>query len=334
MNITVVYSEPTRRALASPYIDADEDTVESAREVVHALEKNGATVTLFGVSEDHIERIQGIRADCVFNLIEWTGQDLPLADRAFAELEALHLPITGATRANYMETTDKVAMKQALTRHGLPTARFQIFTRGDEKIRTDFRFPVIVKPALEHCSVGLTHDAVVENTDTLRERIQERIRTFEEPMIVEEFIKGLEFQVTVLETKTGLLVLPPAEILFTTKNQENILTYDSRWDDETADYKSSHVSLATLDGILLHALSSVTTQTFRALGFRDYSRLDIRTRGSDIFILEANSNPGLSDDSEYGMTLSYRALGWNFSDFVWKIVESAMHRVKKSDPRV
>lgn len=332
MNITVVYSEPTRRAIASPYIDADEDTVESAGEVVRALREKGAGVTLVGVREDHLERLASLRADLIFNLIEWTGQDLPLADHAFAELETLGIPVTGATRTNYMETTDKAAMKQALTSRGLPTARFQIFVRGDEKVRPDFRYPVIVKPALEHCSIGLTHDAVVASGDMLRARLAQRIQTFEEPMIAEEFITGREFQVTVLETKTGLLVLPPAEILFTTKNRENLLTYDSRWDDETADYKSSHVALAVLDTVLSRALSDATTQTFRALGFRDYSRLDIRTRKNEIFILEANSNPGLSDDSEYGMTLSYRALGWNFSDFVWKIVESAMRRATKSNP--
>lgn len=326
MNITVLYSEPTRRALAAPYADTEVDTVESAAEVVAALEKKGAKVTLLGVSEDHIERIGSVKADLIFNLIEWTGLDLPLADRAFAALEVTGLPVTGATRANYLLTSDKITMKTALTDRNLPTARFQIFARGDEPARRDFRYPVIVKPALEHCSIGLTHDAIVHGPKELTRRVSERIKAFSQSMIAEEFIDGREFQVTVLSTASGLLVLPPAEIVFAGKGGENLLTFDSRWDAETADYKLSHVALAGLDEKLEAGMAAVAKETFRALAMRDYTRLDIRTRGEDIFILEANSNPGLSDDDEYGMTVSYRAIGWDFAGFVWEIVTSALRR--------
>lgn len=326
MNITVVFSMPTRRAIASPYADTEQDTVESAEEVAHALKVNGAAVTLLPVDEDHITRISGIQADLVFNIIDWTGLDLPLSDTAFALLETLTIPFTGAGRACYIQTSDKVTMKTALVENGLPTARFQIFERGDQIPRKDFRYPVIVKPALEHCSIGLTHDAIVDSADVLSQRVRERIQKFEEPMIAEEFIRGREFQVTGVETESGLRVLPPAEIVFDARNEDNLLTFDSRWDSETADYKSSHVAMPVLEPKFLTAIEDITKHTFTALNFHDYTRLDIRTHGHDIFILEANSNPGLSDDMEYGMTLSYKAVGWQFSDFIWKIVESALRR--------
>jgi len=330
MNITVIYSLPTRSILAGPYADTDQDTVESAHEVARALTEKGATVTMLPVDEDHIERIAEIRTDLIFNLIDWTGLDLPLSDRAFACIEQTGILFTGATRANYILTSDKITMKTALEENGLPTARFQIFERGDEIPRKDFRYPVIIKPALEHCSIGLTHDAIVHDAVTLIRRVQDRIKKFEEPMVVEEFISGREFQVTGIEMHADFLVLPPAEIIFTEKNKDNMLTYDSRWDDTTADYKSSHVALASLGPKQILALQNLTTQTFTRLSYRDYIRLDIRMRGNDMFILEANCNPGLSDDMEYGMTLSYKAVGWTFADFIWKIVESAFRRAAVS----
>ena len=132
---------------------------------------------------------------------------------------------------------------------------------------------------------------------------------------------------TVLDTAQGLQVLPPAEIVFDAASPTNMLTYNSRWDDSTIEYKTSHVVAARLTPELLRSIENVAKKTFRDLGFRDYTRLDIRTRGPEVFILEANSNPGLSDDLlEYGMTLSYRALGWTFADFIWKIVASAVRR--------
>lgn len=330
MNITVIYSLPTRRVLAGPYADTDQDTVESAAEVARALKEKGATVTMLPVDEDHIDHMKTAKADLFFNLIDWTGLDLPMSDRAFTFIEQSGIPFTGATRANYIQTSDKITMKTALEEHHLPTARFQIFERGDEVPRKDFHYPVIVKPALEHCSIGLTHDAVVHDAVTLSARVAGRIRQFEEPMLVEEFIVGREFQVTGVETKDGLMVLPPAEIIFTDKNRDSMLTYESRWDDATVDYKSSHVVLTVLEPVLASGLAEVTKATFKAIGYRDYIRLDVRVRGGEIFILEANCNPGLSDDMEYGMTLSYKAVGWTFADFIWKIVESAMRRASVS----
>jgi D-alanine-D-alanine ligase len=199
---------------------------------------------------------------------------------------------------------------------------------GTEIARKDFTYPVIVKLAYEHCSVGLSHDAVVHSDSELSQRVVERIGSFHEPVIAEEFIDGREFQVTVLETKSGVTVLPPAEIVFDTKGPESLLTFDSRWNEKTKDYKTSHVVLPKLDKQLNDEITRVAKKTFTELAFRDFARLDIRTRGNQVFILEPNGNPGLSDHAEYGMTVSYRAIGMTFADFVWAIVESATRRFR------
>lgn len=327
--IAVVYSLPTKRALAGPYADTEQDTVDSAEEVFAAIKEKGASPALVPISEDTIGAILKIRADCIVNLIDWTGLDLPLSDAAFTAIEHTGIPFTGATRENYLTTSDKILMKKALDAQHLPTARWQIFDVGNEQVRDDFTYPVIVKLALEHCSIGLTHDAVVNDARALGKRVSERIKTFGEPVIAEEFIIGREFQVTALETVRGIRVLPPAEIVFKTTGPESLLTYDGRWNEATNDYNSSGVTLPKLTPLLAKNIDIVTKKTFSKLGFRDYARLDIRTRGTSVYILEANSNPGLSDSDEYGMTVSYRALGMTFADFVWAIVQSAMRRFKK-----
>jgi D-alanine-D-alanine ligase len=326
LTIAVVYSVPTKRALASPFADTEEDTVDSAEEVYDALKTKGASPFLVPVSEDTMGSIAQIRADCIVNLIDWTGLDLPLSDSAFTAIGHTGIPYTGATRENYLTTSDKILMKKALDVDKLPTPRWQLFEIGTESIRNDFQYPVIVKLAFEHCSIGITHESVVNTPGELTKRVQERINAFSEPVIVEEFIFGREFQVTVLETPRRTLILPPAEIVFNTLGTESLLTYDGRWDETTADYASSHVALPALPSPLRSALAAVSKKTFSSLRFRDYARLDIRTRGNVLYILEANSNPGLSDSDEYGMTVSYKAGGMTFADFVWSIISSCMRR--------
>lgn len=326
LKIAVVYSLPTKRALEGKFADTEQDTADSAEEVFAALEEKGANPMLVPVSEDSVGKIARIRADCIVNLIEWTGLDLPLSDVAFTAIEHTGIPFTGATRENYLTTSDKILMKKALDAHKLPTARWQLFEIETEPVRKDFVYPVIIKLAFEHCSIGLTHDAVVNNEEALKERIKERITTFGEPVVAEEFIAGREFQVTVLEGSRGVTILPPAEIVFDSYGPESLLTYESRWEETTADYAASRVGLPQLAGDFAAKIVSVARRTFKELGFRDYARLDIRESGGDIFILEANSNPGLSDSDEYGMTVSYKAAGMTFADFVWKIVQSSLRR--------
>ncbi len=334
MHIAVVYSLPTKRALAGKFADTEQDTVDSAEEVCAALKEKGAHPTLVPIDEDSLPSIAKIRADCIVNLIDWTGLDLPLSDGAFTAIEHTGIPFTGATRENYLTTSDKILMKKALDAYHLPTARWQVFENGTETIRDDFRYPVIVKLAFEHCSIGLTHDAVVGSRQELAGRVRERIGSFGEPVIAEEFISGREFQVTVLETPHGVKILPPAEIIFDSYGPESLLTYESRWEEATLDYASSRVGLPALPVDFAAKITSVAKKTFKELGFRDYARLDIRSVGDAIYILEANSNPGLSDSDEYGMTVSYKAAGMTFADFVWKIVESSLHRFVKPFARV
>ena len=121
-------------------------------------------------------------------------------------------------------------------------------------------------------------------------------------------------------------MLPPAEILFYGGGGPQFLTYESRWDESHPDYDASTVEVAKLSLHQLKYLEKICLEAFRAFGFRDYSRIDIRMRGDTFYILEANANPGLGDDEDYGMTVSYKAAGMTFSDFMWEIVQAALRK--------
>lgn len=328
MNISVIYSIPTRRALATPYKATDEDTRASAEEVAAALSAKGVKTSLIPISEDSIERINVLCADVIFNLIEWDGLDTPLYLEALRVLEAKGTPFTGPSLVTMTRLTDKVKMKEALDVAGIPTPRWQLFTNGSRPVRDDFVYPVIMKLAWEHCSVGLTRNAIIDRKADVAPNVVEHISTFHQPVYVEEFIEGREFQVTILEEAGQPRVLPPAEIVFTKSGKDSFLTFESRWDEEHPDYKLSSVKKADLSPALHKHLEEISVAAHRHFGFRDYSRMDIRCRAQEPFILEANANPGLGDDEDYGMTVSYKAAGMTFADFIWKIVESCLRRFR------
>ncbi len=326
MNVAVLYSLPTRRALGTPFKATDEDTKESAEEVAAALTSKGVHVDLVPVGEDAIERIATIAADLIFNLIEWDGLDTPLYLEALGLLEAKGTPFTGPSLPTMTRLTDKVKMKEALDVVGIPTPRWQLFSDGSEPVRDDFVYPVIMKLAWEHCSIGLTRNAIIDRRQDVASHVVEHISTFHQPVYVEEFIEGREFQVTILEEDRLPRVLPPAEIVFEKSGKDSFLTFESRWDEEHPDYALSSVKVADVSKPLRTRMEEISVAAHRHFGFRDYSRMDIRCRGEEPFILEANANPGMGDDEDYGMTVSYKAAGMTFADFVWKIVDSCLRR--------
>ncbi len=328
MNITVLYNKPAKRFIKnSTHVVAEEDTEESAREVADALKEKGAKPTLVALTEDTIDSvIAGLPSDLIFNLIEWTGVDTPYAVKTYDCINARGLPYTGATLETYLLSCDKSLMKKRLDEVGLPTARWQLFLSGNEQVRTDFHFPLIVKVSSEHSSVGLSKEAIVNDAKNLINIVKKRLAEYQQPVYAEEFLTGREFQVTLLERLSGLTVLPISEVRYTNGTDVPFLTYASRWDASHTDYQNSDVILAKLIPELKEKLEEMSIRAFTNFGYRDYARFDIRCQNKEPLFLEINSNPGLSDDEEYGMTVSYKALGLTFADFVWEIVQSSLDR--------
>ncbi len=330
MNIAILYTLPTRRAKASAFIETDEDTIESAQEVAQAIHDKGSTPILIGLSEDAIEKtIREIDADCIVNLIDWTGLDLPLSLQAMDVLESIGIPFTGASRKAFELGVDKIVMKKQFDAFGLPTPRWQLFISGREEVQKDFVYPVIVKLAKEHCSIGLGKTSIVHSREELIILVGKQLITYHEPVIAEEFVSGREFQITLLEKETGLTMLPPAEVTYKVKGTNAMLSYESRWVDRSPDFHTSGMALAKLTDEQMQTFEPICKQVFHAFGFTDFTRIDVRLNDKGEFmILEANANPGLSDDPLYGMTVSYKAVGMTFSDFVWEIIESSLRRWK------
>lgn len=335
MTIVILYSLPTKRAKNSSYLVADEDTVLSAEKISQALKEKGATPLLIGLSENRVkETIQSIRADLIINLIDWTGQDLPLSLIAMEELTRRGIPFAGATKENFM-LVDKVTMKKALDEFHLPTPRWQVFQTGNEPVSSQFTYPVIVKLAQEHCSIGIEKTSFVKNKNELVRVVQDRIKRFRQEVYAEEFIKGREFQITVLEKEKGPVMLPAAEIVYKSTNQPEFLTFSERWNEYDPDYLRSNTVLALLSQEQLIQFEAISKRTFHQLGFRDFTRIDARLKNDqEFFILEANPNPGLDDDELYSMTISAKAVGLTFPDFIWEIVASCLRRFMRKEETV
>jgi len=240
-------------------------------------------------------------------------------------LELLGLPYTGAPPLALGLCRDKAKTKLILRGHGIPTAPFVLVEDPDSPL-AGLRFPVIAKPAAEDGSLGITDASVAQDEVAARRAIATGLKTYG-PVLVEEFIEGRELNVPVLGN-VSLRVLPVSEIDFTglAPGMPHICGYEAKWEQSDSRYSGTvGICPAALDGRIQDRIEHWSALAFRALGLRDYARIDWRlspTRG--LIALEANPNPDISPDS--GFLRSVRAAGMDYPEFIELLVEETLAR--------
>lgn len=332
MQIAVVYSLPSTRMMGTAYADTDGDTEIIAEMVAKGLAARGYKPCLYPIAHDQIESISQIKADCIFNLIEWCGQDIELAKRAFGEMRRLNIPVTGSSEDLFVLTGDKIRMKAELQKIAAPTPSSMIFVTGEEVISDTLKYPVIVKPSLEHCSTGLGYDSIAGSSLELREIAKRQIETFSQSALAEEFVVGREFLVYLLEEGDRVRVLPIEEMIFGDKPGLHFQTYETKWDEKSEDYNSTDVEIAKISKQEQSEIESVCIDVFKKMGFFGYARFDVRYRDRIPYILETNANPSVYDAAEESSNIEDEVIwGIKFPDYLHAIVESALDHFAKNE---
>jgi D-alanine-D-alanine ligase len=250
---------------------------------------------------------------------------MPHSDALAAHiLETRGFTYTGPTPELLRLSWDKAWMKDLLDRRRLPTPRWRICRSSEAG---DWRcFPAIVKPAQEHCSFGVTTDAVVRNTDELRNRIAYILNEFKQPALLEDFIDGREFHVS-LWGNEDVQMLPVAEMDFRRFHdvRDRLCTYESKFHPGSRHYEDIQLLLpspltdAEFDGLYDTALAA-----YGVYGCRDFARLDIRLRDGVFYILDINPNPDISSDAS--LACAAEAAGFSFGAMGSRIIGLAAAR--------
>lgn len=270
--------------------------------------------------------LDGINPDeyLVFNWCEELPGILHSASRVALILEQMGFTYTGASVEALILSQDKRLVKEYLRAQGIPTPRWKIFDALDF-ITWDY-YPAIVKPVFEHCSFGVTRDAVVLTFQELVERTRYVLNTFQQPALVEEFIDGREFHVSIVGNGE-LHILPPAEMDFTAFEnvKDRLCTYESKFDPQSMSYNFIEIKLpAQLNDKEKYQIEKIAKAAYRATSCRDYARLDIRMREGIFFVLDINPNADISPDTT--VALSAELAGYSYGQLGSLLVNLAAQR--------
>ena len=317
-----------------PTDDAEEefDAPETIETIAGVLRSLGNEVDLLGDGEPLLRRLlDGTRPDWVFNFAEGTGIGRSREARVPAVLEMLGIPYSGSDPLTLAVTLDKECAKRLVGDAGVPTPDWLLV--DDEALASDRKditekklaalpLPVIVKPAFEGSSKGVFSANLLHERAQLLDTVARLHKDYRQPILVEEFIDGDELTV-------GLIGNPPEVFgimqVVPTQPQAGPFVYslEVKRDWERLVRYECPAPLSSAD---TQAVRKAAVDSWRALGCRDFSRIDFRLRRGVPYFLEVNPLPGLNPKSS-DLVLMAKALGINYSTLIEKIVGAATKRI-------
>lgn len=239
-------------------------------------------------------------------------------------LERLGFGHTGAPSHAIALITDKPKTQRYLAEHGVPTPPHEVFAHPPQS--TILRFPLIVKPSLEDASLGIHLESVVTNLDQLAQRVKHIVENYRQPALVEEFVPGRELAVAMWGN--GVIdVLPLYEQDYSHIPDPllRLLTYEAKWVHDSPLYDHFAVRCpAELPAEEEQAVREVALRAYRAVGLRDFGRMDIRLRDGTPYVIDVNDLPDLGPAS--GFHRNIQAAGYTYAQMIDRILTLALKR--------
>ena len=221
-------------------------------------------------------------------------------------LESLGVKYTGSDPLSSAICMDKNISKIIARHSKVNTPNWEIVTRGQPFNGNNSEFPLVIKPNDQGSTVGLT---IVHDKSELGPALNLAFN-YSSSVMVEQFIEGREFTVTLIEGKA----LPVCEII----PSHELYDYECKYTSGMSKY----LCPAVIDLDLTKRVQEITERLFDVLECRHYSRADFRLDHDDNFwFLEMNTLPGMTDTSLVPMAA--KAAGLSFNDLIDHIVLQA-----------
>jgi D-alanine-D-alanine ligase len=287
-----------------------EISLMSGNGVLQALLSKGVNAHAFDPGERNPTELVKEKFDRVFiSLHGRYGEDGTIQGL----LELLELPYTGSGVLASALAIDKIATKQIWISNGLSTPEFEELTAASDwnAVVQHLGLPLIVKPAHEGSSLGLTKVKSVEELPAA----YELAAGLDKKVIVETCIIGDELTCPLVGYGKNAEALPVIKII---PPQANYDFHNKYFSDET-----QYLCPTGLAPEVNERVQELALAAYKALGCRTWGRADVMLdqKTGKPYLLEMNTSPGMTSHSLVPMAA--KAAGVEYADLVlWLLSET------------
>jgi len=255
-----------------------EISLKTGAAVVSALRKKGYKVAAIDAGRDSASKLASKRIDAAFIALHGRyGEDGCVQGL----LEVMGIPYTGSGVRASAVCMDKVAAKQVMIYHGIPTPGFSVISEGTKGIPADLpSLPFVVKPVSQGSALGVS---IVRARPGVNKALR-AARGFGGAALVEEFIEGRELTVSILNGQP----LPIIEI----RPKHGFYDYTAKYTKGATEF----VCPAVLGKTCARRVFASALDAYTALGCSGAARVDVIIDSANKpYVLEVNTVPGLTE---------------------------------------
>ncbi len=311
----ILYNMPRDGALPDEL-----DVLDQVEYISKNLTELGIETYRKGITLDFMNEIRALaneKPGFVFNLVESINNKGEISYFVPALLNMYSIPYSGNPLEAMFMTTSKTLTSKTLQSAGINNPGMYLPSQPDTLIPGN-RY--IIKPVWEDGSLGITGGSVF----TYVPGYEKKLKVYDDyHWLIEDFIDGREFNVSVLAGHNGPEVMPPAEIIFHNfgADKPHIVDFKAKWEPDSFEYKNTIREFpgSNMNLVLKEKIVTTALQCWHVFGLKGYARVDMRVDDRDNpFVIEVNANPCLSPDS--GMVAAVAEAGIPFTSVVQRII--------------
>ena len=289
-------------------------SLETGKEVAKELKKKRYKVLVCEPDNDLLKKIRSYKPDVIFNALHGQfGEDGYIQ----AILETQKIPYTHSGVTASAIAMDKEISKKIFKKNKIITPKYIKFKfENSGKIRKQIiaevnkklTFPVVIKPINEGSSV----DVYICDKKNLIQNLK-KLKSYKE-ILIEKFVQGREIQVAILgKKKLGAIELIP---------KRKFYDYKAKYSVEA---KTKHIIPVEISKIALEKVMAIALRAHNIIGCRGVTRSDFKYHKNKFYLLEINTQPGMTKLSLVPEIASYR--GMKFIDLIeWILNDASTNR--------
>ena len=278
-----------------------------------ALKKKGFKVKKLDAKGDFVKSLKKIKPKFVFNALHGKfGED------GFTQiiLESLKIPYTHSGVYASSLAMDKELSRVAFKKNKFKVPKYLLLKKNEDddllhKLKKKkINFPVVIKPTNEGSSLGVY---ICKNKFELKKNYKKLVKNYEK-ILVEQYIPGKEIQVAVMNNRAlGAIELVP---------KREFYDYKAKYSSKA---KTKHIMPADLSPNKYTEVLKLAKKAHKVLGCRGITRSDFRFYQNNFYLLETNTQPGMTKLSLVPEIPKF--VGINFNDLVlWMIKDASYNR--------
>lgn len=280
-----------------------EISIKSGSAVLGGLIRLGYNATGIDAAENLVAKLQKGKIEIAFIALHgrW-GEDGTVQGL----LEIMGIPYTGSGVLGSSIALDKAIMKLLFDATGIPTPACLISTSSDIAA---FPLPFVVKPANEGSTIGIS---IVREKKDIARAIR-LARRYDRKLVIEEYIKGSEITVAVVNNKA----LPVIEV----RPASGFYDFHAKYTKGMTEY----IVPAEIKKKTAKRAQDTALRVYGMFGLSGCARIDMLVRGDDPLVIDINTSPGMTETSL--VPKAWAHLGGTFDGLVEEILKGARLKI-------